>query len=52
MFRVLLSYILISVLHSDAAAYRWCLNADQFIRMMAMMIFYLTNHWQKYTKED
>ncbi len=51
-FRVLLSYILISVLHSDAVAYRWCLNADQFIRMIAMMIFYLTNHWQKYTKED
>ena len=46
-FRVILGYILISVLHMDAAAYRWCLNVDQFVRMTAMLIFYLSGHWKK-----
>lgn len=49
-FRVALGYILISVLHMGAAAYRWCLNADQFVRMAAMLIFYFTNHWKKYAE--
>lgn len=52
LFRVLLGYILISVLHMDAAAYRWCLNVDQFVRMTAMLIFYLSGHWKKYVKEN
>lgn len=47
-FRVFLGYILISVLDMDAAAYRWCLNADQFVRMSAILFFYLSGHWKKY----
>lgn len=49
-FRVALGYILISVLHMDAAAYRWCLNLDQFVRMSAMLIFYFSGHWKKYSE--
>ena len=49
-FRVLLGYILISVMNMGAPAYRWCLNVDQFVRMTAMLIFYFSGHWKKYTK--
>ena len=49
-FRVLLGYILISVLNMGAPAYRWCLNIDQFVRMTAMLIFYFSGHWKKYAK--
>lgn len=51
-FRVLLGYILISVLKMDASAYRWCLNADQFVRMTAMLIFYFSGHWKKYVNKN
>lgn len=51
-FRVLLGYILISVLNMGASAYRWCLNADQFVRMAAMLAFYLGNHWKKYAQAE
>lgn len=47
-FRVLLGYVLISVLGMGAVAYRWCLNFDQFVRMTAMLIFYFSGHWKKY----
>lgn len=50
-FRVVLGYILISVLHMDAEAYRWCLNVDQFVRMASMLAFYFSGHWKKYVKE-
>ncbi len=49
-FRVALGYVLISVFHMDAAAYRWCLNADQFVRMSAMLIFYFSGHWKKFSE--
>ncbi len=51
-FRVALGYLLISVLGMGAEAYRWCLNADQFVRMAAMLIFYFTNHWKKYAEKE
>lgn len=51
-FRVLLGYLLISVLNMGAEAYRWCLNADQFVRMTAMLIFYFTGHWKKHIKAE
>ncbi len=47
-FRVILGYILISVLRLGAYAYRWCLNIDQFVRMAAMLFFYFSGHWKKY----
>lgn len=46
-FRVALGYVLISVLGKGIYAYRWCLDADQFVRMVCMLIFYFTNHWKK-----
>ncbi len=46
-FRVALGYLLISVLGKGVYAYRWCLDADQFVRMAVMLIFYFTNHWKK-----
>lgn len=51
-FRVLLGYILISVLNLGAFAYRWCLNADQFVRMFAMLIFYFSGHWKKFVSKE
>ena len=51
-FRVSLGFILISVLNKGAYAYRWCLNADQFVRMSAVLIFYFTNHWKKYAQTE
>ena len=50
-FRVALGYVLISVLCLGGAAYRWSLNADQFVRMTAMLIFYLSGHWKKYAEK-
>lgn len=47
-FRVGLGYLLITVLNKGVFAYRWCLNLDQFVRMTAILIFYLTGHWKKY----
>ncbi len=49
-FRVILGYLLISVLNLGATAYRWCLNADQFVRMSAMIVFYLSGHWKRYAE--
>lgn len=46
----MLGYLLISVLDLDATVYRWCLNADQFVRMSAMVIFYLSGHWENTPK--
>lgn len=51
-FRVLLGYLLISVFTLGAVAYRWCLNADQFVRMAAVLAFYLGNHWRKYAEKQ
>lgn len=50
-FRVGLGYLLISVLGRGVFAYRWCLNLDQFVRMTAVLIFFLTGHWKKFVKK-
>lgn len=46
----MLGYLLISVLDLGAAAYRWCLNAERFVRMSAMIIFYVSGYWKKYAE--
>lgn len=40
--------LVICVMRLGASAYRRCLNADRFVRMAAMLIFYFSGHRKKY----
>lgn len=50
-FRVGLGYLLIHVLGLGIYAYRWCLTADQGIRLLLMFFFYRRGHWTKYLRK-
>lgn len=48
-FRVALGYVIIVLWDKGIYAYRIVLVLDQFVRCTVMSIFYLKNHWKKYT---
>lgn len=50
-FRVGLGYLLITVLDKGVFAYRWCLNLDQLVRMIAVIIFFVSGHWKRFVNK-
>jgi Na+-driven multidrug efflux pump len=49
-FQVGLGYVVVSVLGLGIYVYRWCIVANQLVRLAVVAIFYLTGHWKKKLK--
>lgn len=47
-FRVALGYLTISYLDLGIYAYKWCINADQFVRCLIVCLFYIFGHWKRF----
>ena len=46
-FRVGIGYVVVSVLGMGVYAYRWCMTLDQFVRFLAVIIFFKKGRWKK-----
>lgn len=47
-FRVGFGYMTIHVWDLGVEAHRWCMVADQAVRCLCVVIFYLTGHWKRH----